>query len=58
MSSIEDHIIDENVVKETPNEDPSLKVGMENLRLRDYDHHTRERERVNQGGLKIDILRY
>ena len=44
MSSIEDHITDENVVKETPNEDPSLKVGMENLRLRDYDHHTRERE--------------
>ena len=29
-----------NVVKETPSEDHSLKVSIENLRLRDDGHHT------------------
>ena len=41
MSSKEDQIIDGTVVKETTSEDDSLRLGMENLRLRDDDHHTR-----------------
>ena len=41
MSSKEDQIIDWTVVKETPSEDHSLGVSMENLRLRDDGHHTR-----------------
>ena len=41
MSSKEDQIIDGTVVKETPSEDHSLRVSMENLRLRDDGHHTR-----------------
>ena len=40
MSSKEYQIIDWNVVKETPSEDHSLRVNMENLRLRDDGHHT------------------
>ena len=40
MSSKEDQIINGNVVKETPSEDHSLRVSMENLRLRDDCHHT------------------
>ena len=43
MSSIEDQIIDGNVVKEAPSEDHSLRVSMVNLRLRDDSHHTRGR---------------
>ena len=39
MSSKEDQIIDGNVVKETPSEDHSLRVSMENLRLGDVGHH-------------------
>ena len=41
MSSKEDQIIDGTVVKETTSEDHSLRVSMENLRLRDDGHHTR-----------------
>ena len=41
MSSKEDQIIDGTVVKETPSEDHSLRVSMENLRLRDDGHHTK-----------------
>ena len=41
MSSKEDQITDGTVVKETPSEDHSLRVSMENLRLRDDGHHTR-----------------
>ena len=41
MSSKEDQISDGNVVKETQSEDPSLRVSMENLRLRDDGHHNR-----------------
>ena len=41
MSSKEDQIIDGTVVKETPSEDHSLRVSMENLRLRDDGQHTR-----------------
>ena len=41
MSSKEDHIVDGNVVKETPSEDHSLRISMENLRLKDDGHHTR-----------------
>ena len=41
MSSKEDQIIDETVVKETTSEDHSLRVSMENLRPRDDGHHTR-----------------
>ena len=41
MSSKEDQIIDGTVVKETPSEDYSLGVSMENLRLRDDGHHSR-----------------
>ena len=41
MSSKEDQIIDGNVVRETPSEDHSLRVSMENLRLRDHGRHTR-----------------
>ena len=40
MLSKEDQIIDGNVVKETPSEDHSLRVSMENLRLSDNGHHT------------------
>ena len=41
MSSKEGQIIDGTVVKETTSEDHSLRVSMENLRLRDDGHHTR-----------------
>ena len=41
MSSKEDQIIDETVVKEKNGEGHSLRVSMENLRLRDDGHHTR-----------------
>ena len=41
MSSKEDQIIDGTVVKETPREDHNLRVSMENVILRDGDHHTR-----------------
>ena len=41
MSSKEDQIIDGTVVKETPSENHSLRVSMENLRLRDDGHHAR-----------------
>ena len=41
MSSKEDQIIDGTVVKETTSEDHSLRVSMENLRLRDDGHHAR-----------------
>ena len=40
MSSKEDQIIDGNVVKETHSEDHSLRVSMENVRLRDDGNHT------------------
>ena len=39
--SKEDQIIDGTVVKEIPSEDHSLRVSMENLRLRDDGHHAR-----------------
>ena len=42
MSLKEDQITDRNLVKETPNEDHSLIVSMENLRLRDDGYHTKE----------------
>ena len=41
MLSKEDQITDGTVVKETPSEDHSPRVSMENLRLRDDGHHTR-----------------
>ena len=41
MSLKEDHIIDRNLVKETPGEDHSLRVSMENLGLRDDGYHTK-----------------
>ena len=41
MSSKEDQIIDGTVVKETTSEGHSLRLGMENLRHRDDDHHNR-----------------
>ena len=41
MSSKEDQITDGTVVKETTSEDQSLRVSMENLRLRNDGHHTR-----------------
>ena len=41
MSSKEDQIIDGTVVKEITSEDHSVRVSMENLRLRDDGHHTR-----------------
>ena len=41
MSSKENKIIDGNVVKETPSHNHSLRVSMENLRLRDDGHNTR-----------------
>ena len=41
MSAKEDQIINGSVVKETSSEDHSLKVSLENLRLRDDSHHTR-----------------
>ena len=41
MSSKEDQIIDKKVVKETPSEDHSLWLSMENLRVRDDGHHAR-----------------
>ena len=41
MSPKEDQIIERNVVKETPSEDHSLRVSMENLIIRDHVHHTR-----------------
>ena len=41
MSSKEDETIDGTVVKEITSEDHSLRVSMENLRLRDDGHHTR-----------------
>ena len=41
MSSKEDQIIDGTVVKETTCEDHSLRVSVENLRIRDDGHHTR-----------------
>ena len=41
MSSKKDQFVYGNVVKETPSEDHSLRVRIENLRLRDHDHHTR-----------------
>ena len=40
MSSKEDQIIDETVVKEKNGEGRSLRVSMENLRLRDDGHHS------------------
>ena len=54
MSSKEDQIIDETVVKETTNEDHSLRVSMENLRLRD-GHHTRgsQSRRFENGHFKM-----
>ena len=42
MSSNEDQIIDGNVVKETPSDNHSLRVSMENLRLKDDGHRTSE----------------
>ena len=41
MLSKEDQIIDRNVVKKTTSEDHSLRLSMENSRLRDDGHHTR-----------------
>ena len=41
MSSKEDQIIDGTVVKVTTSEDQSLRVSIENLRLRDDGRHTR-----------------
>ena len=41
MSSKEDQVIDGTVLKEKPSEDGSLRVSMENLRVRDDSHHTR-----------------
>ena len=41
MSPKEDEIIDGTMVKETTSEDQSLRVSMENLRLRDDSQHTR-----------------
>ena len=40
MSSKEDQIIDETVVKEKNGEGHSLRVSMENVRLRDDVHHS------------------
>ena len=39
-----DQITDETVVKETPSEDQSLRVSMENFRLRDDGHNTRRNQ--------------
>ena len=59
MSSKEDQIIDGTVVKETTSEDHSLRVSMENLRLRDDGHHTRgsQSTRFEDGHFQmIDLL--
>ena len=55
MSSKEDQIIDGTVVKETTSEDYSLRVSMENLRLRDDGPHTRESQsrRFENGHFKM-----
>ena len=55
MSSKEDQIIDGTVVKETTSEDHSLRVSMENLRLRDDGHHTRgsQSTRFEDGHLQM-----
>ena len=44
MSFKKDQIIEGSVVKEIPSEDLSLRISMENLRLRDDGHHTRGSE--------------
>ena len=59
MSSKEDETIDGTVVKETTSEDHSIRVSMENLRLRDDGHHTRgsQLRRFEDGNfLMIDPL--
>ena len=59
MSSKEDQIINESVVKETPSEDHSLRISMENLTLRDDGHDTRGRQskRFEDGYAQmIDLL--
>ena len=59
MSFKEDQIIDGTVVKETTSVDHSLRVSMENLRLRDDGHHTRgsQSTRFGDGHFQmIDLL--
>ena len=61
MSSKEDQIIDGTVVKETTSDDHSLRVSMENLRLRYDGRHTRgsQSTRFGDGHFQmIDLLEF